>query len=111
MKAMVLESNARIAETPLHLRELPDPAPGPGELQVRVRCCAICRTDLHVIEGDLPSHKLPIICGHQVVGTVTRCGDGCRRFHVGDRVGIAWLRKTCGECPYCRAGRENLCER
>jgi propanol-preferring alcohol dehydrogenase len=77
---------------------------------VRVRVCAICRTDLHVIEGDLPSRKLPLVPGHQIVGVVEHLGEGCRRFNVGDRVGIAWLRHTCGSCEHCAGGRENLCE-
>lgn len=110
MRAMVLEELADIHSSPLTLRELPDPEPAVGEIRVKVSCCAICRTDLHVIEGDLPRETLPIIPGHQVVGVVDQLGDGCRRFAVGDRVGIAWLRQTCGECRYCRAGRENLCE-
>ena len=78
---------------------------------MRVRCCACCRTDLHVIEGDLPPHKRPVIVGHQVVGIVERLGPGCRLLKVGQRVGIAWLRKTCQACDFCRAGRENLCKR
>jgi len=75
-----------------------------------VRCCAICRTDLHVIEGDLPKEKLPLIPGHQIVGVVDAVGEGCKRLKVGDRVGVAWLRHTCGVCEFCRSGRENLCE-
>lgn len=111
MKAMVLEKQADIGSSPLLLRDVPDPTPGEGEVLVRVRCCACCRTDLHVIEGDLPPHKRPVIVGHQVVGVVERLGPGCRLLKVGQRVGIAWLRKTCQECEYCRADRENLCER
>jgi propanol-preferring alcohol dehydrogenase len=111
MKAMVLDKQADIGSSPLSLREVPDPVPGDGEVLVRVRCCACCRTDLHVIEGDLPPHKRPVIVGHQVVGVVERLGPRCRLLKVGQRVGIAWLRKTCQECDFCRAGRENLCER
>jgi alcohol dehydrogenase, propanol-preferring len=111
MKAMVLEKQADIGSSPLSLREVPDPVPGEGEVLVRVSCCACCRTDLHVIEGDLPPHKRPVIVGHQVVGVVEKLGPACRLLKVGQRVGIAWLRKTCQECDFCRAGRENLCER
>ncbi|MCK4341419.1 MAG: zinc-dependent alcohol dehydrogenase family protein [Phycisphaerae bacterium] len=110
MRAMVLNDIAPIEESPLQLSERPAPRPGPGEVRVKVRCCAICRTDLHVIEGELPRHTLPIIPGHQIVGVVDEVGDGCQRLKPGRRVGIAWLRHTCGSCAYCAAGRENLCE-
>jgi propanol-preferring alcohol dehydrogenase len=106
---MVLERQARIATRPLALRDLPDPTPGPAEILVRVAACGVCRTDLHVIEGDLAAHLLPIVPGHQVVGRVAGCGTGASRFREGDRVGIAWLRRTCGSCALCREGRENLC--
>jgi len=110
MKAMVLDKQAPIAASPLAVRDVPDPTPGPGEVRVLVRACGLCRTDLHVIEGDLPPQKLPIIPGHQVVGVVDRLGEGASRFHEGDRIGIAWLRHTDGTCVYCRRGSENLCE-
>jgi propanol-preferring alcohol dehydrogenase len=110
MKAMVLDKIARIESSPLSLREIPAPAPATGEVRVKVRCCAICRTDLHIIEGELPSKKLPLVPGHQIVGVIDALGDGCRTLRVGQRVGIAWLRHTCGSCAFCRAGRENLCE-
>jgi alcohol dehydrogenase, propanol-preferring len=110
MKAMLLRSHAPVHERPLEWVDLPDPEPGPGEIRVRVAACAVCRTDLHVIEADLPPRKVPIVPGHQIVGTVARLGPGSGRFRTGDRVGIAWLRRTCGECAYCRSGRENLCE-
>ena len=110
MQAMVLNSTAPIEESPLRLQEVSIPVPGPGEILVRVHCCAICRTDLHVIEGDLPEHRRPIVPGHQIVGVGSSVGDGCARFAVGDRVGIAWLRETCGECRFCASSRENLCE-
>lgn len=110
MKAMLLTDIAPIDSSPLEPRDAPDPEPGPGEVRLAVRCCAICRTDLHVIEGDLPRRKLPIIPGHQIVGIVDRLGEGCRRLRIGQRVGVAWLRHTCGRCEYCRSGRENLCE-
>jgi propanol-preferring alcohol dehydrogenase len=81
-----------------------------GEVRVKVSCCAVCRTDLHVIEGDLPRQKLPVVPGHQIIGTVDALGPGCRHLSVGQRVGIAWLRWTCGTCEFCQSGRENLCE-
>jgi len=107
---MVLERQAPVDTAPLRLREAPVPEPGPGETRVRVRACGLCRTDLHVIEGDLSPHRLPLIPGHQVVGVVDRNGPGAGRFREGDRIGIAWLRHTDGSCAYCRSGRENLCE-
>jgi propanol-preferring alcohol dehydrogenase len=109
MRAAVLRQNGPIEQAPLQLQEFPDPEPGPGEVLVRVACCATCRTDLHVIEGELKPVVLPIIPGHQVVGNVVRLGTGCRRLKLGDRVGIAWLRSTCGVCAFCASGRENLC--
>jgi propanol-preferring alcohol dehydrogenase len=110
MRAMALHGIAPIESSPLRLVEWPDPEPGPGEVRLRVTCCAICRTDLHVIEGELPRQKLPIIPGHQVVGVVDQRGPGCQRLRIGQRVGIAWLRRTCGICEFCRSGKENLCE-
>jgi len=110
MNAMVLEDIAPIESSPLKLTERPDREPGPGEVRLKVRCCAICRTDLHVIEGELPRRKMPIVPGHQIVGVVDRLGEGCTRLEVGRRVGVAWLRHTCGACRFCVAGRENLCE-
>jgi propanol-preferring alcohol dehydrogenase len=110
MKAMVVQEPAPIASSPLELRDVPVPEPGEGEVRVRVSCCAICRTDLHVIEGELPRRKMPVIPGHQIVGVVDRVGPGCHTLATGSRVGIAWLRHTCGVCEYCRTGRENLCE-
>lgn len=109
MKAMLLEGIAPVSERPLASVELPDPQPAPGEVRVRVRACGVCRTDLHVVEGDLPEHTLPIVPGHQVVGVVDALGRGATRFETGERVGIAWLRGTCGACGFCRAGDENLC--
>jgi alcohol dehydrogenase, propanol-preferring len=109
MKAMVLEQSGDVSSSPLKLRDVPDPEPQAGEVRIRVRCCAVCRTDLHVIEEELPPHKRPVVCGHQVVGVVDSMGPGCKRFQPGQRVGIAWLRKTCGKCEFCRSGKENLC--
>ncbi len=106
MKAMVWDGpGRRLVE-----RDLPTPEPGEGELLIRVQACGVCRTDLHVIDGELPQPKRPLIPGHEVVGTVVRPGLGARRFSVGERVGIPWLGKTCGNCRFCRSGRENLCE-
>src|SRR5579875_1206345 len=109
MRANVLHGQAPIDERPLRFESAPDPAPGAGEVLVRVEACGVCRTDLHVVEGDLPPVKMPIIPGHQVVGRVEATGERSTRFSVGDRVGIAWLRDTDGTCRYCAAGRENLC--
>src|SRR5262245_4397809 len=106
MRAMVLfETRNVLKET-----ELSDPRPGPGEILVRVDACAVCRTDLHVIDGELPNPKLPLIPGHEIVGRVAALGENARRFAIGDRVGIPWLASTCGICEYCRAGTENLCD-
>jgi propanol-preferring alcohol dehydrogenase len=107
MRAMVMESPGR----PLAAVELPDPVPGPGQVRVAVRACGVCRTDLHVADGELPRPKLPLVLGHEVVGRVDALGEGVARFAPGDRVGIPWLGWTCGACPACRSGRENLCER
>jgi propanol-preferring alcohol dehydrogenase len=109
MQAMLLSHPASIDSAPLQLRELPVPEPRAGEIRVRVAACGICRTDLHVVEGELPPQRQAIVPGHQVVGVVDRCGAGATRFKEGDRVGIAWLRSTCGTCRCCRAGHENLC--
>lgn len=109
MKAMVLGRPGAIESEPLHACEEPRPDPGPGEIRVRVAACGICRTDLHVVEGELPPQRERVIPGHQVVGRVDRCGEGARRFREGDRVGVAWLRSTCGECRSCLEGKENLC--
>lgn len=110
MQAMVLRHCAPIESAPLRLEDLPDPHPGPGEIRVRVKACGICRTDLHVIEGELPPLDHPVIPGHQIVGLVDQVGEQVERFAVGQRVGIAWLRHTCGTCAVCRDGQENLCE-
>ncbi len=106
MKAMILERPGE----PLTLTELPDPTAGPGEVRVRVRACAVCRTDLHVVDGDLPHPKLPLILGHEAVGVIDQVGDGVDWLETGQRVGIPWLGWTCGVCPSCRGGRENLCD-
>src|SRR5262245_4256289 len=110
MLSMRLSAQAPIEREPLCRSELQVPEPGPGELRVRVSVCAICRTELHVIEGDLPLVQHPITPGHQVVGVVDGMGPGTGRFRPGNRVGIAWLGQTCGQCVYCRRGNENLCQ-
>jgi len=107
---MILREIASIHTSPLEYSEVADPEPGPGQVRLKVSCCAICRTDLHVIVDDLPRQKLPIVPGHQVVGVVDALGSGCRHLAIGQRVGVAWLRQTCGRCCFCGAGRENLCE-
>jgi alcohol dehydrogenase, propanol-preferring len=106
---MVLRGQASIESQPLRLEERDAPRPAEDDLLLRVAACAICRTDLHVIEGDLPLARAPLVPGHQIVGHVKETGARCQRFRPGQRVGVAWLRRTCGRCPYCRRGRENLC--
>ena len=106
---MLLRRRAPIDQRPLEPTDCPDPEPASGELLVRVKVCAVCRTDLHVIEGDLPVRKLPLVPGHQLVGTVEASGSGATRFPRGARVGVAWLRHTCGACAFCTRGDENLC--
>lgn len=106
MRAMVLEQ----AGGPLVLRELPDPEPGPGQVLIRVAACGVCRTDLHILDGELEHPKLPLVPGHQIVGAVAGAGEGAGRFAPGTRVGVPWLGWTDGECRYCRSGRENLCD-
>ena len=106
---MLLDRPGPVESNPLRLCEVPPPVPGPAEVLVKTRVCGICRTDLHVIEGELPEARLPLIPGHQTVGIVEGIGSGVDSLHVGDRVGIAWLRQTCGVCRFCRSGRENLC--
>ncbi len=117
MRAALLEKT----RTPLALRDIPEPVPGPGQLLIRVRACGVCRTDLHVVDGELSGEAgrsagsgaapLPIIPGHQIVGMVEKAGPGVEGFHAGDRVGVPWLGWTCGECDFCKSGRENLCRR
>lgn len=106
MRAMVLDRPGG----GLVARELPTPEPGPGEVLIAVAACGVCRTDLHVVDGELPHPKLPIVPGHEIVGRVAACGAGAERFVVGARVGVPWLAWTCGTCAACRAGRENLCD-
>ena len=107
---MVLEQPAAVESAPLHPLNIPVPTPGPGEIRVRVHCCGLCHTDLHTVEGELSLPKLPVVPGHQIVGTVDVIGSGVKNFRGGERVGIPWLNWTDGSCRYCRAGQENLCE-
>ena len=111
MRAMVLDTLGplEIGSSPLRLRELPDPRPGPRELLVRVAVCGVCHTELDEIEGRTPPPELPVILGHQIAGRVVALGEGAERFSPGERVGIAWIFSACGECHSCRSGRENLC--
>lgn len=109
MRALVLESHASAESRPLALRDVPNPQPSRGEVRLRVTACGACRTDLHLVEGELPDRPLPRIPGHQVVGRVDALGEGVTTVAPGDRVGVAWLQSTCRTCEFCREGRENLC--
>lgn len=110
MKACVLPSPAPVETSPLQWREVPRPVPAAGEVLIRVHACGVCRTDLHVVEGELPLRKPDVIPGHQIVGVVEQCGPEVGGLPVGTRVGVPWLHRTCGQCDYCRSGRENLCD-
>jgi propanol-preferring alcohol dehydrogenase len=107
MRAQVLTAAGR----PLAAAELPPPRPGRQQVLIAVRACAVCRTDLHVVDGELPDPKLPLVPGHEIIGNIVEKGESVDRFRVGDRVGVPWLGWTCGVCEYCRSGRENLCDR
>jgi propanol-preferring alcohol dehydrogenase len=109
MEAWWVERPGPVASHPLRRGSRPDPVPGPGEVLIKVSTCGVCRTDLHLAEGDLAPHRPQCIPGHEVVGRVVALGSGATRFALGDRVGVAWLRHTCGMCRFCRAGHENLC--
>src|SRR5436190_10674315 len=106
MRAMLLDAPKK----PLQLRDVPEPQPETGQLLVRVSACAVCRTDLHIVDRELPQPKLPLIPGHQIVGRIEKCGDSVQALSVGQRIGIPWLGWTDGECSYCRSNRENLCD-
>ena len=106
MHAMLLDAPRR----PLRAAELPDPEPSSGHVRIRVLACGVCRTDLHIYDGELTHPKLPLVLGHEIIGTVDARGAGAERFRIGDRVGVPWLAGTDGTCRYCRSGRENLCE-
>lgn len=107
MRAMILEKPGQ----PLKATDLPVPSPGPGQVLVHVHACGVCRTDLHVVDGELTEPKLPLVPGHQIVGTVEATGKGASRYSQGDRVGVPWLGGSCGQCRYCLSGRENLCDK
>jgi propanol-preferring alcohol dehydrogenase len=107
MQAMILEKSRE----PLRYIDRPDPQPGEGEVRIRIAACGVCRTDLHVVDGELPHPKLPLVPGHEIVGRIDKLGDHVKALELGQRVGVPWLGKTCGECQYCRSGRENLCDR
>jgi propanol-preferring alcohol dehydrogenase len=109
MKAMILDEAGAVSSHPLHLRDQPLPIPKPGHVLVRIHVCGVCRTDLHVVEGELPDPALPLIPGHQAVGTVVQVDPEVSEIKEGDRVGIAWLQGTCGQCEFCTSERENLC--
>jgi alcohol dehydrogenase, propanol-preferring len=109
MQAMILTKQLPVDESPLTLAEIDTPRAGPGEVRVKVNVCAVCRTDLHIIEGDLEVHKVPVIPGHQIVGRVDETGAGVTRLRVGQRIGMGWLQHVDGTCRFCRRGRENLC--
>src|SRR3954463_4980179 len=107
MKAMILDS----PRSPLREVDLAVPTPGPEQVLIRIHACGVCRTDLHVVDGELPDPKLPIIPGHEIVGRIDCVGPGAEALAIGTRVGIPWLGYTCGACSYCRHGQENLCDR
>ena len=111
MKAMLLKEPRPIEEKPLVMAEIERPTPGPREISLKILTCGICHTDLHIVEGELPSKKLPVIPGHQIVGTVETVGKKVTRFRIGDKVGVGWLNSTCGNCEFCLKGSENLCEK
>ena len=110
MKACLLHSPAPVERDPLKYTEVPVPTPRDDEVLIRVRACGVCRTDLHVVEGELPPRRSPVIPGHQAVGVVEQLGSQAKRLRVGARVGVPWLHRTCGVCEFCRTGRENLCD-
>ncbi len=109
MRAWVVDRPAPIDKGPLKLIDRDIPVPGPAQVRVRVRTCGVCRTDLHLAEGDLTPRRPGVVPGHEIVGEVDALGEGSRRFQIGERIGIAWLAATCRACQYCRSGRENLC--
>ena len=111
MKAMTLKETRPVEEEPLVMVEIDDPIPGPKEVRIKVLTCGVCHTDLHIVEGELPLKKLPIIPGHEIAGVVDATGEEVTRFRRGDRAGVAWLNSTCGSCELCAKGNENLCEK
>lgn len=111
MKAYVLEKQQPLEKNPLKSKDIPIPEPGAKEIRIAVNLCGACRTDLHIIEGELPRHKLPLVLGHQIVGTVETIGRDVKLWKPGDRVGVPWLFKTCGQCKFCKSDQENLCDK
>lgn len=109
MKAWILTNQMPVEKYPLTLQEVPDPDPGAHEIRIKNIACGVCRTDIHIAEGDLPLRKSPLILGHEIVGIVDKVGDKVTHFNIGDKAGIAWLHSTCGKCKFCLSGRENLC--
>jgi propanol-preferring alcohol dehydrogenase len=109
MRAMILREQQAVEQSPLTLDDVAEPQAGPGEVRLRVSVCAVCRTDIHIAEGDLALHKTPVIPGHQIVGRIDQIGEGVNHLRLGQRIGIAWLRQVDGTCVFCRRGRENLC--
>lgn len=109
MKAIVLHQQDSLEKKPLGLKDMPVPEPGPSEVRIKVSVCGACRTDLHIVEGELPAHKLPLIPGHQIVGQIEKTGAAVTKWRIGERVGVPWLHSTCGKCKYCQRGQENLC--
>jgi len=110
MKAIVLEKQQYLEENPLRLKDVPTPEPKDDEIRININICGACRTDLHIVEGELPAHKMPVIIGHQIVGRVDKLGKSVSKWKLGERVGVPWLYKTCGKCKYCKSGKENLCD-
>ncbi len=110
MKAMILKKQDRIENSPLRLEELPVPEPQASEIRLKISVCGVCRTDLHIVEGELPAHKMPVIIGHQIVGRVDKLGRNAKKYKLGERLGVPWLFKACGICKYCKSNRENLCD-
>ena len=106
---MLLQTDGDVTTNPLQMRDIPLPDPGPSQVRIRVTVCGVCRTDLHIVEGELPSSTRPIIPGHETVGIIDQLGSGVTQFKEGDRIGIAWLQATCQTCEFCQTGRENLC--
>jgi len=110
MRAIILEKQQCLEDNPLKSKDVPIPEPKENEIRIKVNICGACRTDLHIVEGELPAHKLPIIIGHQIVGHVEKLGKHVKRWKIGQRAGVPWLFKTCGTCKYCKSGKENLCD-
>jgi propanol-preferring alcohol dehydrogenase len=110
MKAVVLEKQAPLEKQSLKVKDVPLPEPGPDEIRIKIHMCGACRTDLHIVEGELPAHKMPVIIGHQIVGHVDTIGSSVTQWKKGDRAGVPWLYRTCGTCSYCQSGKENLCD-